>query len=121
MKRIFVVILSVLLMFSGCDSYRALMSVESSTPKSWEQRHGMLDGKKSHTLYLGTEIQEMEVKIVTEKGEIDVTVEDSLGKTVFEIENAKTGTYYFSAEGRTKITVEADEHKGSIAVKRRES
>ena len=121
MKRLAAFLICVLMMFSGCDSYRAFLSIESATAKSWEQRHEMLDGRKSQSLDLGAKTQEMEIEIVTEKGEVDVTVEDTFGNTVFEIDDAKTGIYYFSAEGKIRITAEASEHKGSISVKRKES
>lgn len=110
-----------LLLFCGCDSYRAFMSIESGTAKNWEQRHDLLDGRKSHILHLGAKSRDMIVEIVTEKGEIDVTAKDSMGNIIFEAENAETGTYSFSASGKVKITIEADEHKGSISVKRKDS
>ena len=99
-----------LLLFCGCDSYRAFMSIESGTAKNWEQRHDLLDGRKSHILHLGAKSLDMIVEIVTEKGEIDVTAKDSMGNIIFEAENAETGIYSFSASGKVKMTIEADEH-----------
>ena len=81
----------------------------------------LLDGKQVRTFSLGNEPQEMEVTVVTEKGEIDITVLDSNGEEIFEIDDAKTGTYEFSAEGKIKITVKAKDHHGSFEIKKANS
>lgn len=123
MKKSVLKILSVLmalLLLCGCDSYRAFMSIESGTLKSWSQRHDFLDGKKSHILFLKAG-SKMEIEVETEEGEIDITVKTLSGEEIIEIENAETGSFEFEAEGFVKITVNADEHRGSVSVKQKES
>lgn len=119
--KIICVLTCVLLLLCGCESYRAFMSIESGTAESWSQRHDFLDGRKSHVLRLGAAQRNMILEVVTEEGEIDITVKDSFGDEIFEADNAKTGTYSFSASGRVKITIEAENHRGSVAVKRTDS
>ena len=113
-------VLMALLLLCGCDSYRAFMSIESGTLKSWSQRHDLLDGKKSHILFLKAD-SKMEIDVETEDGKIDITVKSLSGEEIIEIENAETGSFEFEAEGFVKITVNADEHRGSVSVKQKES
>lgn len=123
MKKSVLKILSVLmalLLLCGCDSYRAFMSIESGTLKSWSQSHDLLDGRKSHILFLKAG-SKMEIDVETEEGEMDITVKTLSGEEIIEIENAETGSFEFEAEGFVKITVNADEHRGSVSVKQKES
>ncbi|MBR3953390.1 MAG: hypothetical protein IKJ82_07300 [Oscillospiraceae bacterium] len=119
--KIICVLVCVLFLFCGCDSYRAFMSIESGSAKSWSQKHDMLDGRKSHVLRLGANEMDMIIDVVTEAGEVDISVKDSMGNEIFEADNAETGTYSFSASGKVKITIEAEEHRGSILVKKADS
>ena len=121
--KVFALCACFIMFFSGCgfNSGTALMKVENSTKTSWKQSHMLLDGKQVRTFSLGNEPQEMEVTVVTEKGEIDITVLDSNGEEIFEIDDAKTGTYEFTAFGKIKIEVEADSHKGNFEIKRADS
>ena len=120
MKKIMVFILCIMLCagFSGCetDSYKAFMSIESGTRTSWSQKHDFLDGTKGHVLNLGKEEQNMVIEVVTEEGSVDITAKDKNGEIITEIENAETGTYNFSANGKVKFRIYCSEHKGSISV-----
>lgn len=120
MRKIIIFMLCIMLCagFSGCetDSYKAFMSIESGTRTSWSQKHDFLDGTKGHVLNLGKEEQEMVIEVVTEKGSVDITAKDQNGEIITEIENAETGTYNFSANGKVKFRIYCSEHKGSISV-----
>ena len=115
--------LCILLMFSGCeaDSYKAFLSIESGTKTSWNQKHDYLEGTKSHVLYLGKEPKEMEIDVVTEEGKIDIKFTDIKGNEILFLENAETGKYEFSAEGKVKIRIYCREHQGSISVYKKDS
>ena len=63
----------------------------------------------------------MEAIIVTEEGEIDITVTDRNGEEIIFLDNAETGTYEFTAEGKIKITIKAKDHHGSFEIKRADS
>ena len=121
--KAFTVLACFIMLFSGCgfNSGTALMKVENSTKTSWKQSHMLFDGKEIRTFYLEDESRKMEITVVTEKGEIDITVLDSNGEEIFEIDDAKTGTYEFTASGKIKIKVEADSHKGNFEIKKADS
>lgn len=122
MKKILVFVLCIVmcLPFFGCeaDSYKAFMSIESGTKTSWNQKHDYLEGTKSHFFNLGKEPQEMIIEVVTEEGEIDIKIADASGNEILSIENAVTGNYSFSAEGRIKISIYCKEHRGSVLVQK---
>ena len=111
-------ILCIVMLFSGCgfNSGIAILSIESSDRTSWSQSHHLLRGTKSHTMNLGKKEIQMEAEVVTEEGEIDIFVTTISGEILLEIEDAKTGIYDFSASGRIKIKIVADDHRGSINV-----
>lgn len=121
--KVFALLVCFFMLFSGCgfNSGTALMKVENSTKTSWKQSHMFLSGTEIRSFFLKDEPQKMEVTVVTEKGEIDITVFDSNGEEVFEIDDAKTGTYEFTASGKIKIKVEADSHKGNFEIKKADS
>ena len=121
--KIFAMILCFAILFSGCgfNSGTALMKVESSTKTSWKQSHMLFDGTEIRSFSLGEEPQKMEISVVSEKGEIDITIFDSNGEEIFEIDDAKTGTYEFTASGKIKIKVKADSHKGNFEIKKADS
>ncbi len=122
MRRLLSVVLCVLLLFSGCaaDSYSALGSVETGTGTSWKQKHYLLNGTKHHHLNLGADEQNMEIEVVTEEGEIDITINRS-GENILFIDDAKTGIYGFCTDGKVSVTIEAKNHRGSVAVRKAES
>ena len=120
MKKLIIFAVSVIMcfVFSGCepDSYKAFMSIESGTRTSWSQKHDFLDGTKGHVLNLGKEEQKMVIEVVTEEGSVDIIAKDQNGEIFAEIENAETGTYNFSANGKVKFRIYCSEHRGSVSV-----
>ncbi len=125
MRKIIVFTLCIMMCvcFSGCepDSYRAFMSIESGTRTSWKQEHDFLDGTKGHVLNLGKEEQKMVIEVVTEKGSVDIIAKDKNGVIIAEINDAETGTYSFSAEGKVRFRIYCEEHRGSVSVYRADS
>lgn len=123
MKKIIVLLVCFTILFSGCgfNSGIALLKIESSTKTSWKQSHEYLKGTEKRTLSLGGEPQEMIIEVVTEKGEIDITVTGKNGEEIIVLDNAETGTYGFTAGGRINIKVDAEEHKGSFEIKKADS
>lgn len=118
MKKLIAILTCIVVLFCSCDSYRAMFSIESKTKDEWHHSHDFLDGTKSHKLRLGIGTCEMKITVETNEGSIDITVTDSFGNTVFEIYDAETGDYSFTASGKIKIRVEADEHSGSFAIEK---
>lgn len=119
--KIICIFICVLILLCSCGSYRAFMSIESGDFGRWSQKYDYLDGTKSHILNLGKEERNMEIDVVTESGEIDIIISRIGKEKVLEIEDAETGKYYFSSEGWVIVKIDADEHRGSISVKKADS
>ena len=123
MLKNFAVLVCIAMLFCGCshNSGIAIGKVESSTRTRIMQSHLLLNGTEVRTLSTGKEPQEMEAIIVTEEGEIDITVTDRNVEEIIFLDNAETGTYEFTAEGKIKITIKAKDHHGSFEIKRADS
>ena len=123
MLKNFAVLVCIAMLFCGCshNSGIAIGKVESSTGTRIKQSHLLLNGTEVRTLSAGKEEQKMEAIIVTEEGEIDITVTDRNGEEIIFLDNAETGTYEFTAEGKIKITIKAKDHHGSFEIKRADS
>ncbi len=123
MLKIFALFVCLTMFFCGCNynSGLALGKVESSTRTRIKQSHLLLNGTEVRTLSLRNEEQKMEAIIVTKEGEIDITVTDKNGEEIIFLDNAETGTYEFTAEGKIKVTIKAKDHHGSFEIKRADS
>ena len=123
MLKILAALVCILVLFCGCNynSGLAIGKVESSTGTRIKQSHLLLNGTEVRTISVGNEEQKMEAIIVTEEGEIDITITDKNGEEILVLEDAETGTYEFSAEGKIKITVKAKDHHGSFEIKKANS
>ena len=123
MLKIFALLICIIMLFCGCsyNSGIAIGKVESSTRTRIKQSHLLLNGTEVRTLFPGNEKQEMEAIIVTEEGEIDITITDKNGEEIIFLDNAETGTYEFTAEGKIKVTIKAEDHHGSFEIKKADS
>ena len=121
--KILAAFICILMIFCGCsyNSGIAIGKVESSTRTKIMQSHLLLNGTEVRTLSTGKEPQEMEAIIVTKEGEIDITITDKNGEEILALEDAETGTYEFTAEGKIKITIKAKDHHGSFEFKKANS
>ena len=54
--------------------------------------------------------------IKTESGSISVEVIDGDDNTVFYKENVETSTFEVKVEGRVRVIIEAEDHKGSFVI-----
>ena len=57
----------------------------------------------------------LEIKVITEQGDLYIRVMDKNGEILFEKNNVGTETFSLSASGRVTVRVEADKHKGSFS------
>ena len=121
--KIFSLLLCVMMLLCGCsyNSGIAIGKVESSTRTRIKQSHLLLNGTEVRTLSVGKGQKEMEALIVTEEGEIDIIITDKSGNEIIFLDNAETGTYEFTAEGKVKITIKANDHHGSFEIKKADS
>ena len=113
----------IMIIFCGCsyNSGIAIGKVESSTRTRIKQSHLLLNGTEVRTLSVGKDPKEMEAVIVTEEGEIVIIITDKSGNEIIFLDNAETGTYEFTAEGKVKITIKANDHHGSFEIKKADS
>ena len=113
----------IMILFCGCsyNSGIAIGKVESSTRTRIKQSHLLLNGTEVRTLSVGKDQKEMEALIVTEEGEIDIIITDKSGNEIIFLDNAETGTYEFTAEGKIKVTIKAEDHHGSFEIKKADS
>lgn len=123
LMKIFILSVCVIVLFSACgfNSGIAIGRVQSSSKTSWKQSHYMLEGMEIQTLSLGSEPIKMKIDVVTEEGRIDIYVNEKNGKEIIYIDDAETGTYEFTAEGKIKIKIEAKAHRGSFNIKKADS
>ena len=121
--KILAAFICILMLFCGCsyNSGIAIGKVESSTRTKIMQSHLLLNGTEVRTLSAGKEEQKMEAIIVTEEGEIDITITDKNGEEIIFLDNAETGIYEFTAEGKIKVTIKAEDHHGSFEIKKADS
>ncbi len=106
----------ILLAVGGMGNIRSSMRigyVSSSSFQKWTARYYRLTGTEKHTLHPKQEAYV--VAVVTENGTLAMEIQDETG-TVFSESGIRTGTYPVRLEGKTRVTVKADGHKGSFAV-----
>ena len=123
MLKIFALLICIIMLFCGChyNSGIAIGKVESSTRTRIKQSHLLLNGTEVRTFFAGNKPQDIEAIIVTEEGEIDITITDKNGEEIIFLDNAETGTYEFTAEGKIKVTIKAEDHHGSFEIKKADS
>lgn len=90
---------------------------ERKSPDSWSASYAYYDGWRQQTLNWNGEAEVLYAEICTESGELDLTVTDAEGNTVFSRENVGTDSFEIPIEGRTGVRITADGHKGSISLR----
>ena len=92
--------------------------VSSSTFQKWTARYHRLTGTENHTLH--PKQSAYLVTVVTEDGTLAMEIQDETG-TVFSESELQTGTYPVRLEGKARVTVKAEGHKGGFTVAPKES
>ena len=83
---------------------------------SWSGEYTLLDGKMRRTLHF-TDSQSITVEVKTESGTLSVEILDRTGNVVFSQVNMATGSHSLLIDGSITVTISADKHKGSFAIK----
>lgn len=123
MKKISLLIMGVIfvLVLSGCQvtkgGFSEFMSVETQTGSIWSKKYQKINGSISKYFNL-EENEVMSFDIVTEKGELSISLVDSNGETIYSGSEIPTSTFEVTipSSGRYELTVEADHHKGSFEI-----
>lgn len=105
----------------GCSNTNGIsleiMSKESSTNDSWSVEYKKLNGLKSKTINLDKG-QIVKFDIVSEDGDLGLTIEDENGDSCFNKEVIDTSNFEFTPEsnGKYKMLFNAKNHKGGFNV-----
>lgn len=105
-----------LLVTVGRGNFRSYTGVGYSSngnSRGWSARYYLLTGTEIHTLRPKQE--DYLVTVVTEAGTLAMEIQDETG-TVFSESEIQTGTYPVRLEGKTRVTVNAEGHRGSFSV-----
>lgn len=103
-----------LVMLTGCvfNSGIRIGYVGSTGRENWSGRYKKFDGCMRHNMNI--EEGPLYIEVQTESGEITVGVYEKDGDLIFETKEA--GIYTVEAEGRIKIRIDGDDHRGSFDI-----
>lgn len=88
---------------------------DNATRYSWSAEYESIDGTFTKTIYPKTNPQEIAISAVTEEGNLGILAECN-GEVLFEGENLQSGHTHILADGKVKITITAEKHKGSFTI-----
>ena len=80
----------------------------------WSATYQYFDGYQQRNLWMD-EDDSLEVKVITEQGDLYIRIADENGNILLERENVGTENFSLSVSGRVTIRVEANKHKGSFS------
>ncbi|MFB2021968.1 hypothetical protein ACEVJL_10815 [Pseudoflavonifractor sp. P01025] len=83
---------------------------------SWSGKYICLDGSMTKTIHTNSDQDAIHVEVVTESGNISITMTDSEGNTVFEEDDIETSEFNVDVSGSVKVRITADKHRGSFSV-----
>jgi len=95
-------------------SSNRMMFVSNEGRNYWTATYQYFDGYQQRNLWVD-EDGSLEIKVITEQGDLYIRVMDKNGEILFEKNNVGTETFSLSASGRVTVRVEADKHKGSFS------
>lgn len=89
--------------------------VENTTSNSWEAHYASLQGNSSTVLNVKSGI--LDVSITTESGSISIEITDMDGNNLYRGNNLETCSFSVGANGKVKISIDAEKHSGSFSFK----
>ncbi|MBQ3030116.1 MAG: helix-turn-helix transcriptional regulator [Agathobacter sp.] len=95
-------------------SSNRMMFVSSEGRTYWSATYQYFDGYQQRNLWMD-EDDSLEVKVITEQGDLYIRIADENGNILLERENVGTENFSLSVSGRVTIRVEANKHKGSFS------
>lgn len=111
-----VMILILLYFFAGNYSSGTKTGYTEETSRhSWQAQYEQIDGTFVRTIYPETNPQEIYITAQTDDGKISILAECN-GEVLFEGHELKSGHTHILAEGKVKITITAEKHKGSFSI-----
>ena len=114
-----VVILVILLVTGNIGITRSqalrIKSKEFATKTQWSVEHQFCDRYMSRTMQAANE-EDVQIVVVTEEGNISIKIEDMDGNIIFEQEEIPSGNYPVKLDGKYKVRVEFEDHRGSFYI-----
>lgn len=117
MRKIMAVFIVLILafIFVGCEFHSGLRIgyIGNSGSSYWRASYIKLDGKMIDTLK--TEDDTLIINIETEKGSISVKVYDADKNLIYEANDA--GEHAVKTDGKIRVVIDAENHKGSFDIR----
>ena len=113
-----VVILVVILRTGVASSGSGLQMgwVESNTRDHWSATYAFHDGYQQRTINADGEPTVLEVEIVSNSGEIGMTVTDENGNVIFDQQGIETSSFEIEIPNKVIVKIISEEHKGSFSL-----
>ena len=119
-QNILVFILISLICFNGCISssgkYLTKFCISNQNKTSFSMSYDSFDGYKVYSVKF-EENSVIKIDFTTESGQLDCKIEDNAGNILYQKENTETlqDTLTIENNGKYKITLTAENHKGSFS------
>ncbi len=109
-------LIGILLVFQGPATSRSALRIgfiESGDWQQWQARYKRLDGTLSRSMR--PEETDYLLTVETEQGTVDITILSD-GEVTYSEDNIPTGSWPLNLEGTVRVTVTAEDHKGSFSI-----
>ena len=90
--------------------------VESNTRDHWSATYAFHDGYQQRTINTDGEATVLEVEIVSNSGEIGMTVTDENGNVIFDQQGIETSSFEIKISGKVTVKITGEDHKGSYSL-----
>ena len=90
--------------------------VESNTRDHWSATYAFHDGYQERTINTDGEPTVLEVEIVSNSGEIGMTVTDENGNIIYDQLGIETSSFEIEIFGKVTVKITGEDHKGSFSL-----
>ena len=90
--------------------------VESNTRDHWSATYAFHDGYQQRTINADGDPTVLEVEIVSNSGEIGMTVTDENGNVFFDQQGIETSSFEIEIPNKVIVKIIGEEHKGSFSL-----
>ena len=122
---LFILSLVFLLLFSsGLSEFSSGVKLGYTSHKGrcyWNAEYTSIDGTFSKTLSPADDDALLYISVHTEEGSVRITAEDRNKNILYEKVTDGTDEFYVKSDGKVKITIEADKHRGGFDIRYEQS
>ncbi len=110
------IMLVVLTVTGGGETFSGvkLGYVSSKSRVHWQASYAKLDGSMSKMIF--PEKESYLLTVVTHDGSFDISVVGEDGEIVMDLEDVPTGEYSLTLQDITRVTIRAEDHRGSFSL-----